>query len=258
MFKLMKRVFSVMTFSIGSLTMGGCGLFSDADEKFYFGDTREPDALEREYLGLANELNSIKPCYLIHPKSLSVSGFMSSVGSQVSLLRSLCFSAVAANSGDERICGQVRSASTLFYSGARLDSELCRRSARMNHGRTVIGRTSYSLDVEEIVSLAGYSEEEVDAYLVSEERFSSMEAARRFRQEQPSTYWNEVRMTFLHTEEFFDRIDHMPGYGTTADRSKMSSVIWSPRQQRLWTPPEERTRSRPELRVPAQLDDNGD
>lgn len=257
MFKLMKETCSWMVFAVVCLAMGGCGLISDADEKFYRGAARAPDALEYEYLALASELNSIKPCYLIHPESLRVSGFVSAIGSQVSLLRSRCFAEVASNSGDKLICDHVRSASTLFYSGASLNSELCRQLAGLNHGQTVVGRTSYNLDVAGMVSLAGYSEGEVDAYLVSEGRFSSMEAARRFRHEQPSTYWNEVRMTFFHSEAFFDRIDHLSGYGTSTDLVKMKSVTWSPRQQRLWAPPEARTHSRRELAVPA-LDDGGD
>ena len=251
MFKFMTRIFSVVIFLVVSVLLGGCGLFSDADEKFLFGDTRKPDALEYEYRALANELNSIKPCYLIHPQSLSKGGF-GPVGNQASLLRSRCFAAVAGNSGDERLCDKVRSASTLFSSGANLNAELCRQKARINHGRSIKSRVDFSLDVPQIVSLSGYDEEEIDAYLVSEGRFSSLGAAMRYRRDQSSTYWNEVKMTLLHTEEFFDRIAHMPGFGTTDDQGKMNALMWEPRQQRLWTPPEERMRTAPELRVPAQ------
>ncbi|MFO7764841.1 MAG: hypothetical protein R6V33_00260 [Pelovirga sp.] len=236
----MTKIFSVVIFLIVSVSLGGCGLFSDADEKFYFGDTRNPDALEYEYRALANELHSIKPCYLIHPQSLSKGGF-GPVGNQVSLLRSRCFAAVAESTGDERLCDKVRSASTLFSSGANLDAESCRRMARNNQGRRIKSGVSFSLDLPKIVSLAGYDEEEIDAYLVSEGRFSSMEAAIRFRQEQSSTYWNEVKMTLLHTEEFFDKIARMPGFGTSDDQSKMNALRWKPRQQRLWPPPEQRT-----------------
>ena len=253
MFKFITRIFSVVIFLIVSVSLGGCGLFSDSDEKFYFGDTRNPDALEYEYRALANELHSIKPCYLIHPQSLSRGGF-GPVGNQVSLLRSRCVAAVAESSGDERLCDMVRSASTLFSSGADLNAESCRRMARINHGRFVKSGVAYSLDVPQIVSLADYDEKEIDAYLVSEGRFSSPEAAMRYRQEQSFTYWNEVKMTLLHTEEFFARIAHMPGFGTSDDQGKMTALRWEPRQQRLWTPPEERTHSEPELRLPAQSD----
>lgn len=254
MFNVMTRILYLLALLVVLLSMGGCGLFSDTDEKFFFGETRAPDAREYEYRALANELHSIKPCYLIHPQSLSRGGF-GPVGNQVSLLRSRCFAAVAENAGDERLCNKVRSASTLFSSGANLNAESCRRVAQMNRGRTIIGRTAYSLDVPQIVSLAGYDEEEVDAYLVSAGRFSSMEAAQRYRQEHASSYWNEVKMTLLHTQAFFDRIADLPGFGTSDDQQKMDSVIWNPRQQRLWAPPEERARSRPELGVPAQSDD---
>ena len=233
--------------------MSGCGLVSDADEKFYFGDTQEPTVLDYQYLGLANEIDSVKPCYLIHPQSLRRGAF-APPGNQVALLRSLCFTAVAENTGDERLCDNVRSASTMFASGANLNAEACREMALINHGRRIISRISYHLDVPSIVSLTDYSEEEIDAYLVSERRFSSMDAAIRFRQEQASTYWNEVRMTLLHTEEFFDRIAHMPGFGTTVDQSEMNTLRWTPPQQRLWTPPEERTYSVPGHRLPAESD----
>ncbi|MFC2993120.1 hypothetical protein ACFODV_13905 [Halomonas tibetensis] len=251
MLKFTTRLFSVATFFMMSASLSGCGLFSDADEKFLFGDTRKPDALEYEYRALANELHSTKPCYLIHPQSLSRGGF-GPVGNQVSLLRSRCFAAVAESSGDERLCDKVRSASTLFSSGANLNAESCRRTARLNHDRRIKSVVSYRLDVPQIVSLSGYDEEEIDAYLVSEGRFSSLEVAMRYRRDQSSTYWNEVKMTLLHTEEFFDRIVHMPGFGTSDDQRKMNALGWNPRQQRLWTPPDERTHSAPEIRLPAQ------
>jgi len=247
MCKAITTLFSVVIIAILSAPMSGCGFFSDADEKFYFGEERKPEQLEYQYRTLANELHSIKPCYLIHPLSLSKGGF-GPVGSQVSLLRSRCFAVVAWASGNERICEKVRSASTLFLSGATLDADNCRRVARTKGG------ISFSFDVPRMVSLAGYDEDEVDQYLVSEGRFSSVEAATRYRRERPSTYWNEVRMTLLHTEHFFNRISHFPAFGAPEDRAKMHDLKWEPRQQKLWTPPEERTRSAPELRVPARSD----
>ncbi len=236
---------SVATLTVLFASMSGCGFFSDADEKFYFGEERKPDQLEYQYRALANELHSIKPCYLIHPFSLSKGGFGPG-GNQVSLLRSRCFAVVAEGSGDERICDKVRSASTLFLSGAALDAGNCRRAARTKGG------VSFSFDVPGIVSLAGYDEDEVNQYLVSEGRFSSVEAAMHYRRERPSTYWNEVRMTLLHSNHFFHRISDFPAFGTQEDRTKMNELKWEPRQQRLWVPPEERVRSAPELRVPAQ------
>jgi len=237
----------VVIVAILSVPLSGCGFFSDADEKFYFGEERKPDQLEYQYRALANELHSIKPCYLIHPLSLSKGAF-GPVGSQVSLLRSRCFSVVASGSGNERLCEKVRSASTLFLSGAALDAENCRRVARTKGG------TSFNFDVPRMVSLAGYDEDEIDQYLVGKGRFPSVEAAVRYRRDRPSTYWNEVRMTLLHAEQFFNRISHFPAFGTPEDRASMHDLEWEPRQLRLWTPPEERTRSAPELRVPARSD----
>ncbi len=250
-FEFMTRIFSVLAVAMLVASTQGCGFFSDADEKFYSGEQRRPAELEYEYRALANELHSIKPCYLIHPQSLSKGGFGPG-GSQVSLLRSRCFAAVAEVSGDEGPCDKVRSASTLFLSGADLNADLCRRVARMNHERQIKSGTSFKLDVPAIVSLAGYEEDEIDTYLVSEGRFSSMEAAMRYRRERSSTYWNEVKMTLLHTEGFFNRISELRGFGTTGDRAQMNGLRWEPRQQRLWTPPEQRRRSVPEATVRAQ------
>lgn len=245
--KTIMTLFSVATFAVLFTSMSGCGFFSDADEKFYFSEGRQPDPLEYEYRALADELHSIKPCYLIHPHSLSKGGF-APVGSQVSLLRSRCFATVAQGTGNEHVCDKVRSASTFFLSGAELDAENCRSLARVKGG------TAFSLDVAGMVSLAGYDEDEVNAYLYSKGRFSSIEVAMRYRRDRPSTYWNEVRMTLLHTEEFFNRITQFPGFGTPEDEAKMQALKWEPRKQRLWTPPEERTHSSPELRLPAQSD----
>jgi hypothetical protein len=228
-----------------SVLTGACGFLSDADEKHYFADTRPPDALEYEYLALATELHSIKPCYLIHPASLSAGAF-GPVGSQVSLKRSRCFSSVAEASGNEHLCDKVRSASTFFLSGADLNAETCRDVAR------VTSVVSVELDVPGMVSLAGYEHVDVDAYLVSMARFSSMEVAKQYRRETAPIYWTEVRMTLLHTEDFFERIARLPGFGAADDQAEMNAVRWAPRQQRLWTPPEQRNRAVPEIRVPAQ------
>jgi len=245
--KKVTTLFPVAMLAMLSASMSGCGLFSDADEKIYFGGERKPDELEYQYRALANEIHSIKPCYLIHPRSLNKGGF-GPAGSQVSLLRSRCFAVVAEGSGNERICDKVRSASTLLLSGAALDADNCRLVARAKGG------SSFDLDVQRMVSLAGYDEEEVDEYLVLEGRFSSLEAAQRYRRDESSTYWNEVQMTLLHTEVFFNRIAQFPGFGTPEDRVEMNALKWEPRQQRLWTPPEERRRAAPELLVPAQSD----
>lgn len=241
------KPFCLAIIALLSCSISGCGFFSDADERFYFGEERAPDQLEYEYRALANEVHSIKPCYLIHPFSLSKGGF-GPVGSQTYLLRSRCFAVVAQASGNEQLCDEVRSASTLFLSGAALNADNCRRTVRAKGG------SSFSLDVPELVALAGYKDHEVDEYLFSEDRFSSPETAASYRQDRSSTYWNEVRMTLLHTEEFFNRIADFPEAGTAEDRARMQALEWEPRQQRLWTPPEERTRSAPQLRVPAPPD----
>ena len=230
-----------------SLALGGCGFFSDADQKFYFHPTETGNELEPQYISLAQHLHSIKPCFLISPNSLSLGSF-NPVGSQVSLVRSRCFSQVARLTHDARICDRVRSASTLLYSGADENAQSCRIASQYN------GMIAYRMEVKEIVQLAGYGEDEVDTYLTAAARFSSVAAAERFRREQPVVYWAEARAYLLPSREFFSRIDRLPAFGTAADREEMAAVAWRPLQQRHQPPPEQRTQRRPYSRMPASAD----
>lgn len=232
----------VALWSVLTVSLSGCGFLSDADQKFYFGGGRQPNQLEYQYVALANEIHSVKPCYLIRPHSLSKAG-LNPIGSQVSLVRSECFSAVAQSSQNEMVCENVRSASTLFLSGASLDSERCRRLARGSGG------TAFRLDVQELVLLAGYDLEEIDAYLVSEGRFSGINIAARYRLDRTSTFWNEVRMTLLHSKQFFLRIGQLPGFGGPEDQAEMDSIEWEPRQIRLWPQAERRSSATPQFRM---------
>lgn len=243
-FNRIKYACAVAILIMFSVLISGCGLLSDADEKIYFSEIRQPVELEYQFLALANEIHSAKPCYLIHPDSLRRAAFHA-VGSQVTNIRSQCFLVVAGASGDAQLCDQVRSVSTVFLSGVNMNATACRQ-------RVGLGSGSYNLDVQKLVALAGYTEDEVDVDLVAAGRFSSVEVARRYRQESPGTYWGEVRRHLLHTNDFFERIGSLPGFGTAADRAIMNALTWNPRFQRPWGLPEQRTRSRPEIRVPAQ------
>ncbi|MDI6402517.1 hypothetical protein QLX67_10970, partial [Balneolaceae bacterium ANBcel3] len=126
--------------------------------------------------------------------------------------------------------------------------------ARLHREHDLPGSTSSHLDVKNLVTLAGYKETDIDLYLVSEGRFSSVEIAKQFRENRPGTYWGEVQRNVLHSSDFFDRISDFPGFGTSEDLEKMKSVPWAPRHQRQWTPPEERRPSTPEFGVSNQSD----
>lgn len=225
---------------VAALALSGCGLASDADDKIYFGALRRPQPLEHQYLYLAIEIDSAKPCFLIARDSVVRAGF-NSAGNQVSYLRSRCLAQVAAHTADASLCAQVRSVSTLLYSGAGLDSDNCRRNAAASGGRV-----SSSLDVPSIVALAGYDETAVDVHLVSEGRFSSAEVAARWRLDAPGRYWGEVRRHLLHSEEFFRRIEQLPGYAEPPDLARMRSVAWQPRYIRPFPPLEQRRRAMPQ------------
>lgn len=143
------------------LSMSGCGALSDADDRIFSSDWRKPEPVESLLLALASDIWSEKPCYLIHPESLWVAGF-SSGGTRVGYLRSTCFFEVAEATGNAGLCDKVRSVSTLFASGAGLNREACIRYATTGHSAV-----SRRLDIEDVLTLAGYEIAEVDAFLVS-------------------------------------------------------------------------------------------
>ena len=204
------------------LLLSGCGAISDADEKIFV-NHREADDIERQFLYLATYLDSAKPCFLIHPESLSIAPFNAD-GTKVSFVRSTCFSNVAAHTGDETLCQHVRSVSTFLYSGDKLDAARCRQSASTASGV----RMGNSLNIQEIVALAGYSESDIDTYLVSENVYSTLAGAARDRQQNPAGYWYEVRTTLLHSRDFFYKIDEFPGFSNSSDRAEMKVIPWKP------------------------------
>ncbi|MCH8543870.1 MAG: hypothetical protein LAT61_09900 [Alcanivorax sp.] len=207
----------------GLLALSGCGVISGADEQIGFSQPREPDAVEFQFLYLARHLDSPKPCYLIHPKSLTRSAF-NAQGTRVRYVRSGCFRDVAFHTGDAALCQHVRSVSTLFLSGARLDAAACRDSATGN------GRVSNSLNVPAIVALAGYTDEEVDRFLVARERFPSVAEAAEARRQDAARHEYEVRDVLLHSRAFFERIDSLPGFADADDRAAIAAVPWQPRR----------------------------
>ncbi|MBA3979877.1 MAG: hypothetical protein C0462_04660 [Alcanivorax sp.] len=204
------------------VALGGCGLVSGADEQIGFTSSRDPEPIEYQFLYLARHLDSAKPCYLIHPQSLTRSAF-NAPGTRVSYVRSGCFRDVAFHTGDAALCKHVRSVSTLFLSGNRLDAAACRETASGH------GRVSNSLDVPAIVTLAGFSDEEVDRFLVAQNRFASVAEAAEARQRDAARHAYEVRDVLLHSEAFFQRIDTLPGFASEADRAEMATLPWQPR-----------------------------
>jgi len=221
--RTMKTVTLIGTL-ITTLLLSGCGAISDADEKVFLSH-RTVDSLERQFSYLASAIDSSKPCFLIHPRSISVAPF-SSDGTKVSFARSRCFKYVATHTGDESLCQHVRSVSTFLYSGEKLNASHCRElAAHGSHVRWPSG----GLDVQEIVSLAGFALIDIDRFFVASEVYSSMAEAAQQRVENSAGYWNEVRFNFLHSREFFDRIDQMPGFADSRDRANMAAIPWRPR-----------------------------
>lgn len=231
------------------LLTSGCGLFSGADETVYTMNWRQPEPLEKDYIALANIMESEKPCYLIHPESMRVSGF-NSPGTKASLTRSSCFDVAAMVTNDVSLCDQVRSVSHLFYSGASLNRDNCIQSAQGNVGY------SFNLEIAKMLDLMGYDDQQINAFLVDRGRFSSLEMAEYFQRNQSSIFWAEVRHYLLASEAFFDRIDLLPSFGSPEDRAAMQTVSWRFRPKRDMPLPETRlpTRQLPELQIQIPLE----
>lgn len=219
----MRRI-RVISICAALLLSGGCGAVSDSDEKVFF-NHREAEDIERQYLYLATYIDSAKPCFLIHPESLSIAP-ANSGGTRVSFVRSTCFRYVASHTGSAGLCEHVRSVSTFLYSGNRLDAANCRELA----STAGAVRWSHDLNTQEIVELAGYSDRDIDAFLVSEGIFPTLSEAEHKRRSDPASYWYDVRLSLLHSRDFFDRIDDLPGFADGNDREAMEAVSWQPRQ----------------------------
>lgn len=228
-----KRLSSLVVLLAMAVSISGCGALSDADDKVFSANSREPEPAEWLFLALASDIWSEKPCYLIHPESLRVAGF-NSAGTQVSYLRSTCFRDVAEATNRPELCDRVRSVSTLLLSGSGLGRQGCIRAAS---GNSAVSRR---LDMPAILELAGYDRAAVDGLLVSAGRFSSTERAAHFRDNEPGVFWNEVRQYVIGSREFFDRIDALPGFASAQDVEAMQSVSWRPRFQRDLPLPEQR------------------
>jgi hypothetical protein len=219
----MRRIKQVPWFAgllAATLLLSGCGAFSGADEKVLF-KHREADALEIQYRFLASYIGSEKPCFLIHPESLTIAPF-NSKGTKVSFVRSRCFTDVADHTGDETLCQHVHSVSTLFYSGESLNRELCKAFAATPTGYGSSG----SLNVGEIVALAGHAYNDINHFFVSAGVFSTIDEAEQVRLETPCHYWNEVRFKFLRSREFFDSISELPHFGEPTDVAAMAEITW--------------------------------
>lgn len=225
----MKKITRIRSMLLSMVLLSGCGAVSDADEKIFL-NQREADRIERQFLYLASYLNSVKPCFLIHPQSVTIAPF-NSAGTKVSFVRSNCFRNVVTHTGDDTLCQQVRSVSTLLFSGDKLNVARCRESAA-SVGSVRVGN---NLNIQEMVVLAGYMENDIDLYLVAEGVFSSPAEAAQQRQQNPSSYWYEVRLTLPHSRDFFDRIDQLPGYSNSQDQAEMAAIPWQPRNFRQKT-----------------------
>ena len=214
--KVDTRRFRARTFNSGpalALTLiacavtliSGCGLVGDPDERVLFG--KEPESLEFEYLHLATELWSEKPCYLISRESMTV-GVIGSSGRRASYLRSTCFRYVAAILERPELCRHVVSVSTLFDSGHKLNQESCEQLARSGDH----GYAGGNVDREAMFELAGFTETDIRDLLHKHDIPPD------------GTY------CLLYSREFFEAIENLPNFAGEDDLKEMNTVEWRPHQ----------------------------
>lgn len=199
---LIKRsVIAVQIVFVAVLT--GCGLSGDPDERTFF--PSDPDPKEYQYVNLARQIASEKPCYLISHNSVSVMP-LNSPGTRAKYVRSHCFSTVARRTARPELCEHVESVSTLLYAGHRNGREQCIQAADRSSASTGVG----IVDHDAMFELSGLSSEEVDELM---ESYQLPENG---------------RYCLIFSPEFFEAIERMPRFSPEDDLGQMKAVKWDP------------------------------
>jgi hypothetical protein len=175
-------------------SLTGCGVFSWPDEYAFFGG-KDPDPLEYEYMYLAWFSGNQSLCLKISDKTVTTAAF-NSPGTRAEHMRSSCFSGIASNTKNPKVCDNVKSISTLLFSGSALNRDSCIRLAGINS--SVFGSVNYSL----LLARMNLRKEEIDAALVRQ--FGSGESD--FDSE--LDYWQNA----VQTPEFLTGIDRLPNF----------------------------------------------
>jgi hypothetical protein len=210
-----------------TLLLTGCGLFSNPDKRLFSLFENEPNKLERLYYELAGALASEKPCYLISPDSYTVSpgtAPFNTSGNVVRLYRSGCFHNVARLSLRSELCENVRTASTVLYSGTDLNRKLCREDvkARQRISGTIIEASANS----EIVEMAGLSGSEVNEAMLALDIFPDMETLNAYRAEREDQFNRCAGRYVIYSEIFFDRIGDFRNFAAPEHLERMKTVEW--------------------------------
>jgi hypothetical protein len=190
-------------FPLVIIVIGGCGLSGNPDSRMIF--PNKPDQTEYDYLKLARQMMSEKPCYLISERSVDVSA-LNSPGTRAVKVRSSCFYNVAQRAARPELCDEVKSVNTLLYSGHLNNRESCRDDAERGSPSAGIG----IIDHDRMYSLAGFTEDEVTELMNAH------------------GLTENGRYCLVFSREFFDAIDTMPNFGSEQDLQKMDELEWRP------------------------------
>lgn len=136
-----------------------------------------------------------KLCLKISDKTVTTAA-LNSPGTRAAHMRSSCFSGIANNTKDERFCDNVKSVSTLFFSGSALNRESCLRSARGS--ASVFGSVNYPLLLERM----NLGKEEINAALVRQTGRGESDF------DSDLDYWENA----VKTPEFLTGIDRLPNF----------------------------------------------
>jgi len=185
------------------LSLAGCGLLGDPDERRLF--PSEPKPQEYQYLELARQMASEKACYLISRNSVSVMP-LNSPGTRAQSIRSQCFSEVAKRSARPEPCESVVAVSTLLYSGHRNNRGRCIQAAGQSRPSAAVG----IIDHDAMFQLAGLSNEDINRLMQEYELAEN------------------GRYCLIFSPEFFEAVERMPRFSSADDREKMKTLQWKP------------------------------
>lgn len=194
---------TVVVYLMCVIPLTGCGFVGDPDQRVLF--PSQPHDTEYQYVNLARQIASEKPCYLISPDGISVAPFNAS-GTRAIQLRSRCFAAVAERAARPELCEHVVSVSTVLYSGHAIDGDQCIREADHGQARSGVG----VMDDAAMFELAGFSDADIDALMTTHNL--------------PA----DGRYCLVFSPEFFDAISDMPQFSSHDEVVGIDDVAWKP------------------------------
>jgi|GEM_PF-1466438 len=198
---LMTWKFAVYTMLFYMLVFSGCGLSGNPDKRVIL--PPKPDPLESQYLDLARQLGSEKPCYLISSASVFVAPF-NSPGTRASFIRSRCFHNAAQATARPELCEQVSSVNTLLYPGYHNNRERCLEDADREKVSSGVG----IIDHNTMFEIVGFTKEEISDLMQKHEL------------PKHGVY------CLLFSREFFERIVELPNFGSDEDLKRAKSLEW--------------------------------